>query len=192
MEGARTADKRRQQILDAFLECMIEKPYDAISVRDIARGAGVTLSTIYYYFENKEAILLEHIAARMRQYTDIFEVCAIEAAKNSGDMKSFVACTVELAKRYFEGVTPEGLRVSSMIWCLGNYNPAVKKLLRETYETADQSLQRVIAHAGFATPDPSLTSKLIACLFDGIFVYNMIFSDQPMDVRLLEHLGELI
>ena len=56
--GARGA-RTRQQILDAALECFVEKGFHATSVEDIAAAAETSRATLYQYFESKDAIFVE-------------------------------------------------------------------------------------------------------------------------------------
>ena len=50
-------EDRREQILDAAMRVFAEKGYSRATNRDVAREAGITTGLIYYYFENKEALL---------------------------------------------------------------------------------------------------------------------------------------
>lgn len=47
---------RRQQILEAAEALFREKGYRRVSVREIARAAGVGPSAVSYYFGSKEAL----------------------------------------------------------------------------------------------------------------------------------------
>ncbi|WAZ19223.1 TetR/AcrR family transcriptional regulator [Streptomyces cinnabarinus] len=53
-------------ILDAALTAFDEHGYHGTSVRDIARRIGVTVPTLYYHFENKQAMLVELLMGSMR------------------------------------------------------------------------------------------------------------------------------
>jgi AcrR family transcriptional regulator len=50
---ARRGSLTRKQILDASLRLFSEKGFARTSVRDIARGAGITDAAIYYHFSSK-------------------------------------------------------------------------------------------------------------------------------------------
>jgi len=49
---------RRRQILMAALEAFSEKGYDKTSVNDIVKKSGLSKGTLYWYFENKQAIFI--------------------------------------------------------------------------------------------------------------------------------------
>ncbi len=49
-------DAKRRHILDAALKVFAEKGYHETSVRDICTAAGVSVGSIYFYFDNKDKI----------------------------------------------------------------------------------------------------------------------------------------
>ena len=53
--------RRRNQLLDAALELFSDHDLHAVSIDDIARRAGVSKGTVYWYFESKEALVFEVI-----------------------------------------------------------------------------------------------------------------------------------
>jgi AcrR family transcriptional regulator len=52
-------DDRRAEICRTAAQIFRDRGYDATSVSDIARALGITKAGLYYYFESKEALLLE-------------------------------------------------------------------------------------------------------------------------------------
>ncbi|AQA02929.1 TetR family transcriptional regulator [Mycobacterium sp. MS1601] len=53
-----TGEDREQAILATATRLLTEKSYADISVDDLARGAGLSRPTFYFYFPSKEAVLL--------------------------------------------------------------------------------------------------------------------------------------
>ena len=53
-----TGDDRELAILATAERLLVEKPLTAISVDDLARGAGISRPTFYFYFASKDAVLL--------------------------------------------------------------------------------------------------------------------------------------
>ena len=53
-----TGDEREQAILVTFERLLEDRPLHEISVDDLARGAGISRPTFYFYFASKEAVLL--------------------------------------------------------------------------------------------------------------------------------------
>ncbi len=51
-------EQRRQHILDEALTLYSRDGYDAVGMRDIAAACGMTATSIYRHFDNKEALLV--------------------------------------------------------------------------------------------------------------------------------------
>jgi AcrR family transcriptional regulator len=49
-------ESSEQQILQVARVLFTQKGYASVSIRDICRNAGITAPTLYYYFQNKEAL----------------------------------------------------------------------------------------------------------------------------------------
>ena len=77
----RDSEAKQQLILRVSSEVFAEQGFEATSVRDISRAAGVSLSGLYYYFESKQHLLyliqsatftfvLESLKARLTGITE--------------------------------------------------------------------------------------------------------------------------
>ena len=53
-----TGDDREREILETAERLLEKRPIHEISVDDLARGAGISRPTFYFYFPSKEAVLL--------------------------------------------------------------------------------------------------------------------------------------
>jgi AcrR family transcriptional regulator len=51
-------DDRERAILETAERLLAERPFHEVSVDDLARGAGISRPTFYFYFPSKEAVLL--------------------------------------------------------------------------------------------------------------------------------------
>jgi AcrR family transcriptional regulator len=70
-------EARRRDILDAARELLERDGYERLSVRDVARGAGVSLGTVYNYFESREGLFAALYAERLEQFNaEIAPLCA--------------------------------------------------------------------------------------------------------------------
>lgn len=63
---ANSSEDTSAAILDAAYRCMVREGYAAVSMRQIAREAGVALSQLHYYFQSKERLFI----AVMRRTTE--------------------------------------------------------------------------------------------------------------------------
>lgn len=56
------AGARREQVMRAALQCLIRDGYCNVSVKAIAREAGVSTGILYHYFRNKDDIVVQSLA----------------------------------------------------------------------------------------------------------------------------------
>ncbi len=94
------ADKasRRQDILAAAKEVFAEKGYHATTIADIARAAGLSYGSIYWYYESKETLfheLMSAEAAALRQHIDTAVLATPRAADPAAAVRGAVRATIE-------------------------------------------------------------------------------------------------
>ncbi|MDA8197856.1 MAG: TetR/AcrR family transcriptional regulator [Thermaerobacter sp.] len=82
-ERPELTDLRREQVKRAALECLVEYGFASLSVKDIARHAGVSTGILYHYFVNKNDILLQALAMAFRE-ADAALRDQVENAPNTG------------------------------------------------------------------------------------------------------------
>ncbi|MUM18551.1 TetR/AcrR family transcriptional regulator [Mycobacterium sp. CBMA271] len=91
-----SGDERIQAILANAEELLRDRPLADISVDDLARGAGISRPTFYFYFSSKEAVLLT-LAERIIEEADA-NVASIDPAA----MTSIAEYWRAVIKAYFD------------------------------------------------------------------------------------------
>jgi AcrR family transcriptional regulator len=69
-----TGEDRERAILETAERLLAERPLQEISVDDLARGAGISRPTFYFYFASKEAVLLallDRLVAQAREGVEL-------------------------------------------------------------------------------------------------------------------------
>jgi AcrR family transcriptional regulator len=56
-DPARKGDRKEQAILDTAWQLLGTKPMSSISIDELARGAGISRPTFYFYFDSREAVM---------------------------------------------------------------------------------------------------------------------------------------
>src|SRR5246500_1568580 len=59
--GSRDAGERREQILQAALEVIVERGYAETRIADVAERAGTSPALVIYYFKTRDQLLTEAI-----------------------------------------------------------------------------------------------------------------------------------
>lgn len=77
--GSRRALDRRKHIMSVAARVFAEKGYYATTIADLAQAAGIAKGTIYWYFNNKRAIMLAILDDMSREITGTFGKILSEA-----------------------------------------------------------------------------------------------------------------
>ncbi|MDC5518787.1 TetR/AcrR family transcriptional regulator, partial [Acinetobacter baumannii] len=59
MKKKEDISERRALIVQAALQCFVERGFHCTSMRDIAQAASVSLGNLYNHFDGKEALIAE-------------------------------------------------------------------------------------------------------------------------------------
>ena len=102
--------KRRQIILTAFHECIINKGYSKTTLRDVSKSAGMTASHLLYYFPGKEAILQHYFENVSQAIVERLEVFAPESTEGQINL---------LADLFFAGKGITRSEIGFMLECFG-------------------------------------------------------------------------
>jgi len=78
---------RRRLILKEASKCFREKGFHATGMRDIAAGLGMTVGNLYYYFHNKEAVLIFCQEETLRRLEEL--VAGVKGSVLRADAKLF-------------------------------------------------------------------------------------------------------
>jgi AcrR family transcriptional regulator len=83
-----------KDLLEAADTLFVNEGFEAVTVTRIAERAGVAIGSLYQYFDNKEAILVECIRQRMHRNLDAFAACLETCASLSFEhaAKVLTAC----------------------------------------------------------------------------------------------------
>ncbi|MEM9188446.1 MAG: TetR/AcrR family transcriptional regulator [Myxococcota bacterium] len=69
-----SVDERRHQLLELAVDAFSHRPYDEVSIEDIAQAAGISKGLLYHYFKGKRAFYLaslRHQAEQLLAATDL-------------------------------------------------------------------------------------------------------------------------
>lgn len=87
--GGAQGSTRRQAVREAAVTLFARQGYHATSTAEVARLAGVSEGTIFYYFGNKEGILLDLLAEVHLKYRQRMESALAKAANG---MQAVLGC----------------------------------------------------------------------------------------------------
>ncbi|OIJ66012.1 TetR/AcrR family transcriptional regulator [Streptomyces mangrovisoli] len=151
-------------ILAAALEVFDEQGYHGTSVREIARRIGVTVPTLYYHFDNKQALLVELLMGSMRA---VLGRCR-DAAKDATDPVARFRALVECVVLYMAHRGPLAF-LDTEIRSLEPDNRARYVGLRDELEAMlRHSVQDGVDLGAFTTPYPVDAARAVLTMCQGV------------------------
>ena len=103
------APDTRQRILDAAFNCLVVRGYASLSVRDIAKDAGVNHALISYYFGGKDRLVIAVLDEANRRLLD--------RQQQLHDTPVGFAEKWAIARRFYDSDLASGfVRVQAELW----------------------------------------------------------------------------
>jgi AcrR family transcriptional regulator len=178
--GTGTAVPTRDRIVEAALRLFAERGTTAVSMRELADAAGVTVPGLYYHFDSKAELISEVYRARgFGQTPDEIEL---------PDPAPIDALIVEEARREFTRFIGEREFLSLM---QGEAVLGDEDALEVGRTLAARWRERWVAVLGCATDlapggDLGAAADVIATFLWGLFVEYLRRNDEPVDQRIVQ------
>ncbi|WP_344859836.1 TetR/AcrR family transcriptional regulator [Amycolatopsis ultiminotia] len=136
-------DRREQAILDAAEALLEHENVEPMTVETIAKGAGISRASLYFYFGSKHEVLTALVARTVA-------VLREDALGAAGDTGSAPAETVRDALRRTAKQWREHGLVMRAAVDFGPVVPEIGKLWKDTLDSYAQAMTRVLVRAGIA------------------------------------------
>src|SRR5216110_3951477 len=161
---------RRSQILDAALVCFAKRGFHQASMHDIRAEAGISVSLIYLYFKNKEAVIsamadrhkqeIHEILERARQAPGLLESLEVLFTAHCGETEP------QVVSAFVVDLFAEASR-----------NQHVAELVRDVCETSMNGVTDLIARSPDAKASdltPREMAELIFAVNDGMLLRGVL------------------
>jgi AcrR family transcriptional regulator len=187
--------QRARELMIAALGLFARRDFSAVTIKDIAKAAGVNTALIYYYFDNKEDLFratLDHAVER-----------ALENYRRLGERHSD---PVDLISDWFDNHSELSEPIRQLVKIMLDYRTArtqlrviddiIKQFYDEECRIISESVRRGIAMGVFRPVDPEQAANLASTHLDGIMVRSMIHRNldvvgaiAALKELFFEHLG---
>ena len=187
---SREDNAKRRQILDGARAVFLADGFDAASMNEIARSAGVSKGTLYVYFASKEELFAALIREEKREQAE--QTCQLDA--DNADVESVLRGFGErLLDRMFRPTSIAHLRTVAAV---AQKFPTIG---RAFYEAGPQYGHRRLAaylarHAeagAIAIDDPSLAASLFADMCKSVYLLPVLMcvDEPPSAARIRTHVA---
>lgn len=163
-------DAVRGQILSALEACIVDKPLDRISLRDIAAQAGMTHPKLLHYFPSKDALVLaycEYAKCYMSEHCRQWF-----AAHKASDFDSPLSCINAFMCYVAEGGSEE-MRPNATVqtYVLARYNGDIREMVSKEFAEWRAVMYACLreVYGDAVTPDQA---EVMMILITGTFICN--------------------
>jgi AcrR family transcriptional regulator len=176
-ESERERGDRRDRIVEAARKLLAEEGYDRVTMKRVAKEAGVAQGLIHYYFSGKDEILLEVLMEASRDYARETEQLADSLPEGTNLADAALAATRERVHRM-----PEWYRLRYELFAMGLRNPqflpGVAALLDSGREGISATLTRISGSEDpeFVSQKRALAAVMLSC-FDGLALQKLADPD---------------
>jgi AcrR family transcriptional regulator len=91
---------RRAQLVECAIDAIAELGLAKASLAEVARRAGVTKTTIFYHFANREALIHEVFATTLRQGGEFLTARTGQTTDPAAELRAYIEANVEYIGRY--------------------------------------------------------------------------------------------
>jgi len=166
---------RRKEILMAALTAFSDKGYDRTSMDDVVRVSGLSKGTLYWYFDNKQALFAALVKMVFEQFTAVFEGI-VEQSKNLPPPEKL---RVLLAGPGIEAaVNPQFVSLYMDFFIQAWQQEIVREALKGPYEKYSDLIAGIIeegiASGIFRTVDSKAVARGIAGAVDGLMAQSLL------------------
>jgi AcrR family transcriptional regulator len=163
---------RKARIIDAASRLVVERGMEDVSLTAIARAAGISKGTLYYYYATKAALVFDIAEKHVRDITDvIFEL--IETGGPQTNPEALIGLLFEKHKS-------NHIRMRLHLNLVGqamNGNDDLKKRYQETYAYWHARALEALSRLFPAYDDRETLAHLLITIIDGLNVQTMLGVD---------------
>ena len=161
------APVRREQIVHATIRCLAHEGYSGLTMKKVAREAGVSQGILHYYFESKRAILIAALELVMADLDRRVAALSEGARDAPAQLRAVIRGCLGLAEdnREFWVVFVEFWGEMMHDRALQSINAALYQRLRRTLGA---TVKQGIRAGAFRRVEPEEAGAVILALIDGL------------------------
>lgn len=146
----------RRRVFGALVELLADRPFDAITMADLAAHAQVGRSALYNHFKDNEAVVVAFATEETDRYLGQLQALLSGEESPTRRLEIYVRHHVDTSAEFHIGLGPE---LRAML------SPASALAMRDHVVAVEQVLRQILADGAaageFAIDDPDATVALI-------------------------------
>lgn len=179
-QGARKRlprEVRREQILDAALQCFCGKGFNGATISHIAKASGISKGNLYWHFESKEDLFIEVLELwcdrALADIDDIFKDPSM----------TFAQTNMLFAKRMHQYATKEKSFILAWLEFVtfSGRDPRVRERLAGVHNkrlgAIEGHITKLVRREKLDHVDPRIMARLLFALHDGLFLNTITWPE---------------
>lgn len=177
-------EQRRQEILEALYRCLLRKPYNETSIKDIGAEAGINYAMLHYYFKSKEDILLCFIDRIAEHYNGLFK-------QDFQKLQGKTLSPREILRYVFHFMNTQittDKRLQTIfveIWGIALYKPEVRARVKKMYTAWIRELSGIMHTSNGKATDTDWLAMALVAFQEGVGLFSVSFDMQKKDTMAL-------
>jgi AcrR family transcriptional regulator len=165
-------NQTRQLILEAALRCFSRKGYLRTSMGDIVAESGLSKGTLYWHFENKNALFVELFD---RVFNELLASVRIEIDEDLSTVDYLRQLSRSIGKAIAENreLTELPINLMAEIWQVEEFAKRYSKMIEEFAGQFQVLLEKGAAEGEFRDMDFDKATWSLMAAFDGLALYYM-------------------
>ena len=162
-------DQRRRNIVEALLRITSAQGLDAISLREVAHEAGVSMGAVQHYFATKDDMLLFALHQWLRLSVHDRFTARVESRIAAEATESPTAVLRAIAAEYLphDEATRAEVRISVAFLSRAAVEPALAPYIAAAFAGFTRSMHDLFQNTGLSR-DPAAEAQRLAALLDGL------------------------
>jgi len=159
--------ERKQQILQAAVDIIIDEGYGSLSMRALARASGIKLGALQYHFRTSEDMLRALVAYIADIYHSNFDAVKANEPLTIKGVLEFASSEPADGRLQADKLWPQ-------LWAMGQVEPLVADLVDDIYAEYLQILEGLLHKAGSKNPrieSVTLMSVTLMSFIEGTTVF---------------------
>ena len=174
--------KRRQQIIDAAKQALIEGGANSLVLRDVADQIGITHGNLQYYFPTKNDLLIAIFDQAVEKYTESMKVAVSETSTRKGRLDAIIDAGIAELK------APE-TALWRMMMSLADHNPDMASILKKENDLYEEVVAEELKLI-YYSPDLSIQrrrhiARIIHAILDGLGIQFSYEDAEGPEMRAL-------
>jgi AcrR family transcriptional regulator len=161
------APERREQIIEALFQCLAENGHESVTVKDIAKKAGLHYGVIHYYFKSKDEIVSAMAEATILKYNRLLSELVQSIPSASEKLQASLDFLVDefifnkRLNRVFYNLVQMAFEKKTV-------RDALRKQLRAYRRTVAEVLEEGVQNGEFKVKDAAQSAGLMVALIEGM------------------------